>query len=258
MRTDIRENAALYYDLSPENPDDVPLYAQRIPSPRARVLELGCGTGRVLIPLAGKCSRILGVDVSEAMLALCRRKLADRGLLSSRAEVRQGDITDVNLGEKFDLILAPFRVFQALETDREVSGYFTTVRNHLAAGGTSILTVFRPSLDADGLRREWITDQERFRWEVPFHGGRVTCHDRRARMDRENLVLYPELVYRRYEENRLVDEAVLSVSMRCYYPAALLDLIADQGFHVVNRWGGYAGEPYGEGPELIVEFAGST
>lgn len=258
MRTDIGENAAHYYDLSPENPDDVPFYQQRIPSPQARILELGCGTGRVLVPLAEKCSHILGVDVSEAMLALCRRKLAERGLLSSSAEVRKGDITDIELGEEFDLIIAPFRVFQTLETDREVSGYFTTVRDHLSPGGTAILTVFRPSLDADRMRREWVTDHERFRWEVPFEGGRVTLHDRRARMDREKLVLYPELVYRRYEEDKLVDEAVLEISMRCYYPEELLSLIADQGFLIVNRWGGYAGEPYGEGSELIVEFARSA
>lgn len=258
MRTDIRENAARYYDLSPENPDDVPFYQQRLPSPQARVLELGCGTGRVLIPLAEKCRYILGVDVSEAMLTLCRRKLAERRLLSSSAEVRQGDITDIELGEAFDLITAPFRVFQTLETDREVSGYFRTVRDHLSAGGSAILTVFRPSLDADRMRREWVTDHERFRWEVPFEGGRVTLHDRRAGMDREKLVLYPELVYRRYEEDKLIDEAVLKISMRCYYPEELLSLIADQGFFIVNRWGGYAGEAYGEGPELIVEFAGSA
>ncbi len=257
MRTDIPENAARYYDLSPEDPDDVPFYQQRIPSPQARVLELGCGTGRVLVPLAEKCRHILGVDVSEAMLARCRRKLAERRLLSSSAEVRQGDITDIALGEEFDLIIAPYRVFQTLETDREVSGYFTTIRDHLAPGGTAILTVLRPSLDADRMRREWVTDHERFRWEVPFEGGRVTLHNRRARMDRERLVLYPELVYRRYEADQLVDEAVLEIALRCYYPEELLSLIADHGFRIVNRWGGYAGEPYGEGPELIVEFAGS-
>jgi SAM-dependent methyltransferase len=258
MRTDIGENAARYYDISPENPDDVGFYRQRIPSPQARVLELGCGTGRVLIPLAEKCSRILGIDVSEAMLALCRRKLAEAGLLSPSAEVRQGDVTGIELGETFDLIIAPFRVFQTLESDREVSGYFTTVRDHLSSGGTAILTVSRPSLDADRIRREWVRDHEKFRWEVPFEGGRVTLHDRRPSMDPERLVLYPELVYRRYEEEKLVDEAVLKITMRCYYPDELPSLIANQGFAIVNRWGGYAGEPYGKGPELIVEFAGSA
>jgi tRNA G46 methylase TrmB len=64
MRTYIPENAARYYDLIPENPDDVPFYQQEFPSAQARFLELGCGTGRILVPLAETCSRILGVDVS--------------------------------------------------------------------------------------------------------------------------------------------------------------------------------------------------
>ena len=74
-------------------------------------------------------------------------------------------------------------------------------------------------------------------------------------MDRDRLILYPELVYRRYEQEKLVDEAVLEIAMRCHYPQDLPRLIADHGFLVVNRWGGYAGERYGEGPELIIEFS---
>jgi SAM-dependent methyltransferase len=69
---DSRENATRDSDLGPEYPEDVPFYQQRIPSPQARVLELGCGTGRLLVPLAGKCRRILGLDASEALLALNR------------------------------------------------------------------------------------------------------------------------------------------------------------------------------------------
>jgi cyclopropane fatty-acyl-phospholipid synthase-like methyltransferase len=198
MRTDIRENAARYYDLSPEHPDDIPLYEQKIPSPGARILELGCGTGRVLVPLAEQSGYILGVDISEAMLSVCRQKLAEKGIPTYRAEVQQGDITDLDLGKRFDLILAPFRVFQTLETDREVGGFFKTIRNHLTEDGTAILNVFRPKLDRDRIRNEWVTEVERLRWEVPFEGGRVTMHDRRPRMDRERLVLYPELIYRRY------------------------------------------------------------
>jgi len=258
MRTDIRENAARYYDLSPENPDDIPWYEQKIPSPEARILELGCGTGRVLVPLAEQSGYILGVDISEAMLSVCRRKLAEKGIPTTRAEVQQGDITDLEVGKRFDLILAPFRVFQTLETDREVGGFFKTIRNHLTEEGTAILNVFRPKLDRDRMRDEWVTGGERLRWEVPFEGGQVTLHDRRSRMDRERLVLYPELIYRRYRNDELVDEALIKIAMRCYYPEELLNLIAAHGFRVVDKYGGYAGERYSEGPELIVEFAGSA
>jgi hypothetical protein len=74
-------------------------------------------------------------------------------------------------------------------------------------------------------------------------------------MDADKLVLYPELIYRRYQGKKLVDEAVLKIAMRCYYPEEFVQLIVRYGFRVLNRWGGYAGEPYGKGPELVVQFA---
>jgi cyclopropane fatty-acyl-phospholipid synthase-like methyltransferase len=113
---------ALYCDLSSEHPDDIPFYQQRIPSPPAHLLELGCGTGRILVPLVANCRRILGVDASVAKLARSRRKLAERRLDSSRAQVRLGDTTDLAFGEDFDLVLARFGVFQGLETDRNMRG----------------------------------------------------------------------------------------------------------------------------------------
>ena len=75
MTMDIRAEAASYYDLNPNTPNDVPFYRAKIPSPAAHVLELGCGTGRVLLPLAESCGYIHGIDLSDAMLAICQTKL---------------------------------------------------------------------------------------------------------------------------------------------------------------------------------------
>ena len=85
-------------------------------------------------------------------------------------------------------------------------------------------------------------------------GGRVTCSDRRVRVQADPLVLYPELVYRRFHGEDLVDEAVLRIAMRCYYPEEFIDLVESEGFTVFGRWGGYRGEAFGEGGELVVEF----
>ena len=68
------------------------------------------------------------------------------------------------------------------------------------------------------------------------------------------MVLYPELDYRSYRGNDLTEEVVLKIVMRCYYPEEFTQTILKHGFEVVNRWGGYSGERYGEGPELVVEF----
>lgn len=254
MKADLRGEAAKYYDLNPDTPDDVPFYIGRVPSPDAAVLELGCGTGRVTLPLVQHCGYIHGIDLSQAMVAVCRSKLAEARIQPAVAHVEVGDITDFALGRIFDLIIAPFRVLQNLETDAEVDGLFRCVRKHLSGGGTCILNVFSPYRDRETLCREWCRE-EAFSWEIQVAGGRVTCHDRRLRIDTERLVLYPELVYRRYERDALVDEAVLKLVMRCYYPDEFEELIVTHGFTVVNRWGGYRGEPYGEGSELIIQFA---
>jgi hypothetical protein len=110
-------------------------------------------------------------------------------------------------------------------------------------------------LSAERLRREWCSDAERFSWETPVPGGKVTRHDRRPRMDRERLVLYPELVYRRYVGSALAETVVVPIVMRCHYPTGFEQLILRHGFSVIRRWGGYAGEPYGSGPELVIQFA---
>src|SRR5215510_534324 len=110
---DPRADPARFYDLAPDMPNDVPFYVTRLPSPGAHVLELGCGTGRVTVPLAQHCASLYGVDHSEAMLRICRAKLESAG--SSNAEVQLGDIADLHLDRTFDFIIAPYRVLQNLE-----------------------------------------------------------------------------------------------------------------------------------------------
>lgn len=255
MKVDIRSEAAAYYDLNPNVPDDIPFYLRRIPSPEAAVLELGCGTGRVTLPLARHCRYIHGIDLSPAMIAICRDKLEAARIPRTSAQVEVGDITCFDLGRTFDLIIAPFRVLQNLESDANVQGLLRCVRQHLARGGTCILNTFNPNRDRETLRREWCSEEENPAWEVSVPGGRVACFDTRPRMDADKLILYPELIYRRYQGDLLREETVLKLVMRCYYPEDLMGLVTAHGFQVVGRWGGYAGEPYGEGPELVVQLA---
>lgn len=128
MQSDIRAEAANYYDLCPDMPADVPFYRSLIPSPEARVLELGCGTGRVLVPLAESCPYIHGLDLSEAMIDICRRKLNAAGIAVTRARAEVKDITNFALNQTFDLIIAPYRVLQNLEADAAVNGLFRCIR----------------------------------------------------------------------------------------------------------------------------------
>jgi SAM-dependent methyltransferase len=256
--SDTRAGAARYYDLNPRVPADIPFYLDRLPQGARTVLELGCGTGRVSIPLAQRAVFLHGVDRSPAMIEIGRRKLPASGLPPERAVLSVGDITRLRLGSRFDFIIAPFRVLQNLATDTEVSGLFETVREHLAIDGRCVLNAFRPKGDRESMIVEWSSGVESLDWEVPFEDGRVTESSRRTRVEAEPLVLYPDLIFREYAGEVLRNETVLPIAMRCWYPDELLSRIRSEGFDVKGSWGGYAGERYGEGPELVVEFAPSA
>jgi hypothetical protein len=70
----------------------------------------------------------------------------------------------------------------------------------------------------------------------------------------DQMILYPELIYRHYRGEAPVDEETLDIAIRCYYPEEFVQLILDNGFRVLRQWGGYADEPYGRGSELVVQF----
>jgi SAM-dependent methyltransferase len=254
MKIDIRTEAAKYYDSNPGFLNDIPFYQKLIPSPYSSVLELGCGTGRVTLALVPYCQYIQGIDISPAMISICGEKFLKANVPQTKVQVIEGDISDFDLNKSFDLIIAPFRVLQNLETDHEVDGLFSCIRKHLAPNGTCILNVFRPFREPEEMRKLWATSEENISWEIPVEGGRLVCYDRRAGIDVEKLILYPELIYRRYEGETLVEESLLKIVMRCYYPDAFEKLILEHGYAILNRWGGYEGELYGQGPELIIQF----
>jgi SAM-dependent methyltransferase len=135
--------------------DSVPLYKSRrdvdfyvdLCRQAGDALELGCGTGRILIPAAQAGCFVTGLDHSKNMLARCRAK-ADA--LSNDARHRitlvEADITRFRLSRTFKLAIAPFRPIQHLMTVGEQPILLQCVREHPDAGGTLVFDVFDPSI----------------------------------------------------------------------------------------------------------------
>ena len=158
MPEDHRQNAVEYYDrFAGPPPGDITFYRSRVTG-NTRVLELGCGTGRVLVPLAESVIYMHGVDHSPAMLALCRRKLEAAKISTRRARVEVADIADFDLTPRmprFDLIIAPFRVMQHLETDKQVAALMRCIKRHLNPDGEAILNTFCPVGGPDEVKSFW-------------------------------------------------------------------------------------------------------
>ena len=103
--------------------------------------------------------------------------------------------------------------------------------------------------------KTWAQPGEQVRWEKTLaDGSRVVHSELYERITSDPMVLFPHLIYRKYADGKLVDELKQSIRMRCYYPDEFKQRIESYGFQIVDSWGGYRGEEYGAGKELIVKF----
>src|ERR1700693_1977082 len=96
---------------------DLPFYLDLAKRSDGPVLEIACGTGRVLLPIAREGIGIEGVDNSESMLTILRRNLArEPREVRERVTVHEGDMRDFRLAQKFALVIIPFRPLQHMYT----------------------------------------------------------------------------------------------------------------------------------------------
>jgi SAM-dependent methyltransferase len=127
---------------------DVAFFRRLAEAHGKRVLELGCGTGRVTLALAADGFEVTGLDRSPGMLAEGRRKLAsvDWGT-AARVQLVEGDMADFDLDRVFDLVVIPARAFAFLLTPEAQRGCLARIAAHLRPGGMLALDVFDPRLD---------------------------------------------------------------------------------------------------------------
>lgn len=155
--------AAEYYDSVPAYAErsDVAFFVDLACESRGPVLELGCGTGRVLLPTARAGIEITGLDLSPGMLHVLRRRLAEEPPeVQARVRLVEGDMRDFDLGQQYALVTLPFRPFQHLITVEEELTCLAAIRRHLQPGGRLVLDLFNPSLEA-------LTDDSRFQEQDP-------------------------------------------------------------------------------------------
>jgi SAM-dependent methyltransferase len=209
------------------------------------VLELGCGTGRVLIPTARAGIEIVGLDASERMLQRCRLRLeAEPPVVQARASLHRGDIRAFQLGRIFRLITIPFRPFQHLLTVAEQLACLAAIRRHLAPDGRLVFDVFNPSVHnlakpVDGAE----TDEE-----SPFtlpDGRTVIRRHRMLERDLVGQVNSGELVYYVTHPDGHQDRLVHPFQMRCIFRFEAEHLLARAGFVVDHVYSDFERSAYG-------------
>ncbi len=132
------DDYAEYYDW--ENAQtvgrrDIAFWQRMASSVDGAILELGCGTGRVAIPVAKRGSVVIGIDRSESMLARGRLRVR-RARVQSRVKLVRGDIRQLPFPDKsFPLVMAPYGILQSLLDERVLAATLKDVNRVLKRGG---------------------------------------------------------------------------------------------------------------------------
>ena len=242
-----------YYDDSPvvAARQDVRFYLQAAREFGDPVLELGCGTGRVALAIASQGMRITGLDLSGRMI---ERAAAKRNAVSREARERvhliQGDMTKFDLGEKFRLIIIPFRPFQHLLEIRQQLDCLACVKKHLGPGGRLIVDFFqtdpRRMYDPQFLEERLVSE-----YDMPG-GRRVVLTERAVAFHRAEQRNDVEMIYNVTHPDGRKERLVLAWTMRYFFRYEVEHLLARTGFRVDALYGNFDRSPLkDDSPEMI-------
>lgn len=247
-------HVAVYDALAREVPggDDIGFFHRLAETTAGPILELGCGTGRVAVPLAEAGHEVVGIDRSRPMLDRAerrRRSLAPE--VRRRLRFVEADMTDFRLGRRFGLVFAAFRVFMCLLDPASQRAALDRARRHLHPGGLLVVDVFDPLLDwlAPGPQPSRDVDEVLH----PDTGRRV----RVATFDRVNDPVDQRMTERwRFTEldddDRVLREEVETLTLRWTFRHELHHLLELAGFEVIAESSDYAGSPPAYGHEIVV------
>lgn len=229
------DNMARLYDgmmgmYSAQNPhmnDDIPLYESFATNPMGRYLEVGCGTGRVLMPFLQRGQMMTGVDISDGMLQACRRKTKDY-LEAGQLRLLRHNFTEKPMAEPHSGAFVSGCTLNYVPEALQQQ-FLQNIAASLESGAPIVLDLFHPwSLTNPEIQSQWI---EKGSFETDE--GAVTLRDKRW--------MVSDRTERRIQEFRLSDGRVVqSITDRNYIPPSRVkEMLEVAGFKSVSRLKGY-------------------
>lgn len=134
---------AEFFDILHNDCKDASIYPQILESYGNRILELGCGTGRIVVPLAKAGYDVIGLEFEPDMIALAQKKDYPKQNLT----IIQGDARDFSLGRSFDVILLSCNFINHFVDSGDVLSVLNCCKRHLAKDGVIIIDCSIPDYD---------------------------------------------------------------------------------------------------------------
>lgn len=207
------------------------------------VLELACGTGRILLPIAREGLAIHGVDNSLPMLEVLHDKLRQEPKdVRELVSVMHGDMRTFRSNRQYPLVLIPFRPLQHMYTVEDQVAALETAAFHLEDGGHLAFDVFYPKFDSlasnlgqEVLELEWSPDSDPNKV--------IRRYFRKESVDKINQTFAITFIFRTYEGERLVEEETEFLKMSYYTYPHLRALFLLVGLEIVEEYGSFDRTP---------------
>jgi SAM-dependent methyltransferase len=221
--------ARLFHSQVADFSEDIPMWLKLARSHGSPVLELGCGTGRVLSHLADAGHEVTGIDSNPDMIDLAKEHLT-----SERVTLLHTDIRDFSIAHQFPLTIAPLNVFAELSDD-DLAKALSTVRDHLTRGGVLAIDLPNPR-DALGFPGEDGELIQTFTERESGHAVQVSAHHRLLPSGQSVIVTW------HYDEmlpDGFVTRHRFETTFHLRTPETLHEMLEQSGFAEVRLYGDY-------------------
>ena len=238
------------YDLFPFD-KDIPFYLDLASAAGGRVLELACGSGRLLVPLAEAGNSVVGLDSSRPMLARAEERLRRAGPeVAARTSLVEGDMRAFELGERFDLVIIAVRSFAHVQSRLDQQAVLRASARQLRPGGLLAVDLLNPTPswlgEAPGSRRQ---DLAR---EVSEDKLIVTRTETVVGTDLAAQVRVIRSEYELIDEYGAVRKRIVEWPFRYTYRFEAEHLLERAGFEVEGVYGGYEREDFRSTSESLL------
>ena len=246
---------AKYYDgayATHKDLVDLPFYLELAEQTVGPILEVACGTGRVLLPIARKGIEIHGVDNSRPMLKILEASLArEPQTVRQKVTLHEGDMRDFRLGRQFPLVIIPFRPMQHMHTVEDQVSALTSAALHLTESGILAFDVFYPKFDViaakigeEVLELEWTSD--------PDSKEIVRRYFRKESVAKIDQIFYFTFIYRTFRGGELIREETEALQLSYFTYPHLRALFLLAGLEPVAEYGSFAKAPLDNSAEQMI------
>lgn len=210
---------------------DTEYFVNEALSARGKVLEIGVGTGRLFVETLEKGADIYGIDISRSMIKVLTARINPE----DHHRITVGDAVDMKLGRKFNLIMAPFRVFSHILETRNQVAFLNNVYEHLNSGGRFIFDLFipDPKILSEGINN--VTD-----FEGEYKPGKKFKRTVTSKASMINQLLDITMKFEWDEDGRQIKKE-WKLKMRYFFRYELEHLVNISKLTLVNMFGDYQG-----------------